>query len=74
MTRQAVRKPARTAAGAVVELATREAALRALAHLGASDVADTVCPRCGEVLPVGSEIVKRAGEWVCRPCGQEGRE
>lgn len=34
----------------------------------------TVYPSCGEVLPVGSEIVKRAGEWMCRPCGQEGRE
>ena len=42
MTRQANRKPARTAAGAVVELATRDAALRTLAQLGASDVADAL--------------------------------
>ena len=42
MTRQANRKPARTAAGAVVELATREAALRTLSQLGALDTADAL--------------------------------
>ena len=42
MTRQAVRKPARTAAGAVVELATRESALRTLDRLGALDTADAL--------------------------------
>ena len=47
MTRQVARKPARTAAGAVVDVAIRDAG-----------------PRCGAVLPVGSEIVKRAGEWI----------
>ena len=42
MTRQAKRNPARTAAGAVVELATREAALRTLAQLDALDTADAL--------------------------------
>ena len=42
MTRQSVRKPARTAAGAVVDVAIRDAALRTLAQLGASDVADAL--------------------------------
>lgn len=42
MTRQTVRKPARTAAGAVIELATRDAALRTLDRRGASDVADAL--------------------------------
>ena len=42
MTRQANRKPARTAAGAVVELATREAALRTLSQLGALDTTNAL--------------------------------
>lgn len=42
MTRQANRKPARTAAGAVVELPIRDAALRTLSQLGALDTADAL--------------------------------
>ena len=42
MTRQANRKPARTAAGAVIEMATRDAALRTLDRLGALDTADAL--------------------------------
>lgn len=32
------------------------------------------CPRCDRVIVKGAPIAKRGGEWVCRPCGQEGRE
>jgi len=42
MTRQAKRKPARTAAGAVVDLPIRDAALRTLSQLGALDTADAL--------------------------------
>ena len=42
VTRQSVRKPARTAAGAVIDMATREAALRTLSQLGALDTADAL--------------------------------
>lgn len=42
MTRQANRKPARTAAGAVVDVAIRDAALRTLSQLGALDTADAL--------------------------------